>query len=487
MLLGFCMLLRKHLMGSKIRKIYSNGLERIVIFELECYNELNDLVNKKLILELMGKHSNIILVNNNNRIIDSLRHLDTYSKSYRNILPAHEYVFPIPEKLDFYKIKNFEEFYSIINKNDYQNVVEAITSNFNGISNYFIKTSIEILGINSLINSENCLKLYNYLRNILNNIGISNLVCKNFDKSYVITLGNSDTPLQINFFIDDYYYQKETENMFIEYRTNLSKLVLLTLKKVTKKLNNINSKLKECDKMDIYKLYGELIIANLYKLNNVNDTSITLENYYDNNNPITIPLDKRFSISDNAKNYFKKYNKLKSALEIVTDQKIETQKELNYIESIIYELENSKTVSDIDEIYNEISESSLFDNIKKYKSKKISKVSNKKYTESINPIVFEIDGYSIYVGKNNKQNDYLSTKFAKKDDIWFHTKDIHGSHVILKTNGTSPTLETLEKCASLAAYFSKAKLSSNVPVDYTFVKYVKKTSGSKPRNGNIHK
>lgn len=202
--------------------------------------------------------------------------------------------------------------------------------------------------------------------------------------------------------------------MFIEYRTNLSKLVLLTLKKVTKKLNNINSKLKECDKMDIYKLYGELIIANLYKLNNVNDTSITLENYYDNNNPITIPLDKRFSISDNAKNYFKKYNKLKSALEIVTDQKIETQKELNYIESIIYELENSKTVSDIDEIYNEISESSLFDNIKKYKSKKISKVSNKKYTESINPIVFEIDGYSIYVGKNNKQNDYLSTKFAKK-------------------------------------------------------------------------
>lgn len=126
-------------MGSKIRKIYSNGLERIVIFELECYNELNDLVNKKLILELMGKHSNIILVNNNNRIIDSLRHLDTYSKSYRNILPAHEYVFPIPEKLDFYKIKNFEEFYSIINKNDYQNVVEAITSNFNGISNYFIK------------------------------------------------------------------------------------------------------------------------------------------------------------------------------------------------------------------------------------------------------------------------------------------------------------------------------------------------------------
>lgn len=486
MLLGFCMLLRKHLIGSKIRKIYTNGLERIVIFELECYNELNDLVNKKLVLELMGKHSNIILVNENNRIIDSLRHLDTYSKSYRNILPAHEYVFPISEKSDFYNIKSFEEFYSIVN-NDYKNIVEAITSNFNGISNFFIETSIKILGINSLINSENCLKLYNYLSNILNNIGTSNLTCKNFDENFAIVLETNNTPLQINFFIDDFYYQKETDNIFIEYRTNLSKLVLFTLKKVTQKLSNINNKLKECDKMDIYKLYGELIIANLYKINNINDSSVTLENYYDNNNLVTIPLDKRFSVSDNAKNYFKKYNKLKNALEIVTHQKKETQNELNYIESIIYELENSKTVSDIDEIYNEISESPLFDNMKKYKSKKISKVSNKKYVESINPIVFEIDGYSVYVGKNNKQNDYLSTKFAKKDDVWFHTKDIHGSHVILKTNGTSPTHQTLEKCASLAAYFSKAKLSSNVPVDYTFVKYVKKPSGSKPRNGNIYK
>ena len=308
--LGFCMLLRKHLIGSKIRKIYNKGLERIVIFELECYNELNDLVNKKLVLELMGKHSNIILVNENNRIIDSLRHLDTYSKSYRNILPAHEYVFPISEKLDFYNIENFEEFYSIIN-NGYENIVEAITLNFNGISNFFIETSLKILGIDSLINLESCLKLYNYLRNILNNIGTSNLICKNFENNYTIVLENNNTPLQINFFIDDFYYQKETDNIFMEYRTNLSKLVLLTLKKVTKKLSNINSKLKECDKMNIYKLYGELIIANLYKLNNINDTSVTLENYYDNNNLITIPLDKRFSVSDNAKNYFKKYNKLK--------------------------------------------------------------------------------------------------------------------------------------------------------------------------------
>ena len=259
------------------------------------------------------------------------------------------------------------------------------------------------------------------------------------------------------------------------------------IKKVNKKLSNINTKLKECENMDLYKLYGELIIANLYRLNNETSQSITLENYYDNNNLITIPINTRFSISDNAKNYFKKYNKLKSALEVVSIQKKEAQKELNYLESIIYELETAKTVSDIDEIYSEISESSLFDNIKKVKNKSITKVSTKKYSSSISPLTFQVDGFSVFVGKNNKQNDYLSTKFAKKDDIWFHTKDIHGSHVILKTNGQTPPIEVLEKCASLAAHFSKAKLSSNVPVDYTFVKYVKKPSGSKPRNGNIYK
>ena len=138
------------------------------------------------------------------------------------------------------------------------------------------------------------------------------------------------------------------------------------------------------------------------------------------------------------------------------------------------------------EIYNEICESELFDNIKKSSKKNISKISNKKYVDSVKPLTFEIDEYTVYVGKNNKQNDYLTTKFAKKDDIWFHTKDIHGSHVILKSNGKSPSIEILEKCASLAAHYSKGKLSSNVPVDYTFVKFVKKPSGSKPRNGDIY-
>lgn len=480
---SFCMLLRKHLIGSKIRKIYSNGLERILIFELECYNELNDLIRKKLIIELMGKHSNIILVNENNRIIDSLRHLDTYSKSYRNILPAHEYVLPAQDKEDFYLLKDENEFYLTISTKDYSSLTDAISNTFNGISKTFIKSSLSKLEIDDLITIENSSKIYKYIKEILNNIGSSNIIISHFSNDYSVTIADENEDyLQINFFLDDYYTQKENNNIFNEYRLNLSKLVLLTLKKVTKKLANINQKLKDCENMDKYKLYGELIIANLYQIDNkANLESITLENYYNKNLPINIPLDKKFSISDNAKNFYKKYNKLKNALKVVSEQKIETEKEINYIESIIFELEGAKSIEDVDEIYNEISESGIFENIKKKSNRNISsKVSNKKYVDSIKPLTFEIDGHLVLVGKNNKQNDYLTTKFAKKDDIWFHTKDIHGSHVILKTNGSEISITTLEKCARLAAHYSKGKLSSNVPVDYAFVKNVKKPSGSKP-------
>ena len=396
---GFCMLLRKHITGSIIRNIQtSSGLERIIIIELECYNELNDLVRKKLIVELMGKHSNIILVNENNRIIDSLRHLDTYSKSYRDILPAREYILPKSEKLDFYETHNFNEFYLNITKNNSINLTDAVFMTYNGISNSFLQNSLKSLNLNNNLTHNNALAIYNYIKSILENISTSNISCKLFDDDYSIVLEQSLQNLQINFFIDDYYTKKENNNIFLEYRTNLSKLVLITLKKVTKKLNNINKKLKECENMEFYKLYGELIIANLYKLKNENNDIITLENYYDNNNLITIPLDKKYSISDNAKNYFKKYNKLKNALKIVTLQKKETEKELNYLESIIFELENSKTISDIDEIYSEISESDLFENIKKKKNRTISnKYSNKKYVEAIHPLSFKISDFYIYV------------------------------------------------------------------------------------------
>ena len=255
------------------------------------------------------------------------------------------------------------------------------------------------------------------------------------------------------------------------------------LKKYTKRLSNINQKLEECNKMDTYKLYGELITANLYKINNnINVDSIELENYYDNNNLIKIPLDKTISVSYNAKKYFKKYNKLKNALQIVNLQKKDTSGQIDYLESIIYELENAKTIEDINLIYEEISENILFKNTlsnsKTSSKKNTTKKKNKE--ESFSPLVYTIDDYTVYVGKNNKQNDYLTLKFAHKNDLWFHTKDVHGSHVVLRTNGNEIEQDLINKCASLAAFYSKALFSSNVAVDYTFVRYVKKPSSAKP-------
>ena len=302
-------------------------------------------------------------------------------------------------------------------------------------------------------------------------------------------------------FIDDFYYNKETSEEFKNYRNTVLKIILNALKKYNSRLINIDKKLDECKNMDIYKLYGELITSNLYKIKQNNCESITLENYYDNNNLIKIPLDKKYLPSINAQKYFKKYNKLKNTLEIVSKQKQDTQKELDYLESIMYELENSKTTNDIADIFEEISENVLFnDMIGKTKSNKFSKYENSKSCKnykkgsltknknvSFNPIKYTIEGFTVLVGRNNKENDYLTLKYASKQDIWFHTKDIHGSHVILKTSPMKNinsvddiNNDILIKCAILAAKHSKAKQSYNVPVDYCLVKYVKKPANSKP-------
>ncbi len=481
---NFCMLLRKHLNGYKIKNISSNdNLERIVKIELEGYNELNDLTTKYLIIELMGKHSNIILLNSKFFIIDSLRHLDTSSNSNRDILPAHEYIYPNNTKNNFYDIKSFDEFYNLILNNNISNLSNFIVNYFIGFSKPFIKNILSKLNISNIeFSKDDIYSLYNYLNKILNNldsnevslIDYSNEKCK---KDYVIDLKTKDSDLDINFFIDDFYYTKETNNNFVSYRNNLLKLISHILKKYSLRLESINKKLVECDNKELYKLYGELITANLYKLSKFhNEEKIELENYYDNNSIITIPLDNTISVANNAKKYFKKYNKLKNALEVVTIQKKETEEELQYIESIIYELEYAKNIEEINEIYNEISENPIFkdyiQNNNKPNSKKASNISE--------PREYHIDGYTVLVGKNNKQNDYLTTKLASKNDIWFHTKDIHGSHVILKNPDSDISTEILVKCAKLAAYYSKARLSTNVPVDYCYVRYVKKPNGSKP-------
>lgn len=309
--------------------------------------------------------------------------------------------------------------------------------------------------------------------------GVS-LCCFN-TQDYSVCLSSSDKleNLQANFFIDDYYFKKEINENFISYRNNVAKLILDNMKRLNNKLSNINTKLKECSNTELYKLYGELITNNLYRINDTHLSEIAIENYYDDNNIITIPLDKSISPYINAKKYFKKYHKLKNAKQIVEEQKKQIEVEIDYLESIIYEFETAVTIADIDNIYSELSENFANKNTKQVRKNKLSKKVLNTSAKIGQPLKYEIDGFTVIVGKNNKQNDYI-TKQAKPDDIWFHIKDNHGSHTILKVENTSPSQDTINKCASLAAFHSKASNSSNVPVDYTYIKYVKKPSKAKP-------
>lgn len=463
---NFCMLLRKHLIGARIISISSFDLDRIVEINFECYNDLNDKIIKKLYIEIMGSCSNIILTNNNNTIIDAIRH----TSNNREIMPARIYELPTNTKNSILQINSFDEFNSIISAiNTNEPLDKKISDSFNGLCRPFIQYVLEK-------NNNNLKTSFEFMKNIISNIETNSLTCIKTNNDYVIDFseGNEET-LRINFFIDDYYYNKEADNSFKGFRNDILKVVLSALKKSTKKLDNINNKLSECKKQNEYKLFGELITSNLYRLKD-NTESATLENYYDNNTPITIPMDKSISPNKNAEKYFKKYNKLKNTLEIVSIQKKETEKELNYIESIVFSIENAKTISDLEDIFDEISE-----NLITSKSKKNVKQKNsKKVSSKDNLLKYEINEFTVLVGKNNRQNDELTLKIASKDDYWFHTQGIHGSHVILKTEGKEVDENTIFQCAKLATKHSKAKLSSNVPVDYCLVKFVKKPNSAKP-------
>lgn len=501
---NFCMLLRKYLIGLKIKNIYTVDLERIVFIDLENNENPNKPIYRKLIIELMGKHSNIILTDSNDIIIDSMRHTSTLENSNRDIYPTARYIFPEATKYSFLELKDFDDFYSKIEPK----LIEYITQNslnieslsisnfmldkiisntFNGISLSFIQNILKELEIVD-ISKKNLELIFNKINEILSSSSLDVFITENKNDYYLYTSNIMyKNQFNLNFKIDDFYFEKENSELFKNYRNSILHLILATLKKYEKRLENIDNKLSECNNMDKYRLYGELITSNLYHIPNKNLNSIEVENYYDNNNQITIPLDKKYLPSYNAKRYFKKYNKLKNALTIVNTQKEETIRDIDYIESVVYELDNSTSIQNIEVIYEEISENSLFaDKLKsKSKSKKSSNKKAKPMTKnklsSFNPLKYVIDEYTVLVGRNNKENDYLTCKFANKNDIWFHTKDIHGSHVILKTNPNEIVPDDiLLEVAKLAAKHSKAKNSSHVPVDFCKVAFVKKPSGSKP-------
>ena len=487
---NFCMLLRKYLINSKINKIYTNGLERICFIEFECFNEMNDKIYRTLIIELMSKYSNVILVNAENTIIDALKRFDSESENStsRSIMPGRKYIFPKSDKKDFLSLSQ-KDFINLCMESDKHTLDTLLPSIFTGISKLFIQSILEELKLSNTVCESSLKEIYTYINEIINR---DNCICKNYKNNYTVFKDNKDdndnvldsNSFQINFFLDDFYFQKSQEDIFKNYRNNLLKIINGTLDKITRKLDNINSKIEACKNKDMYKTYGELLIANIYRIDTLKtrENYVEVENYYDNNNLVQIPINNELSTSQNAENYFKKYNKQKNTLEIVNAQKKDSEKELDYLGSLIYELDNAKDLDSVNEIYNEISENILFnDNTSLKSNSKNQNKGNKKETSSIdNYMRMSIDGYTVLIGKNNRQNDYLTMRVANDNDYWFHTKDIHGSHLILRCNGDMPKMDTIIKCAKIAAYYSKAKFSSNVPVDYTLVKYVKKPNGAVP-------
>lgn len=455
------------------------ALERIITIELEGFDEVDDIISRKLVIELMGKHCNIILLDTQNTIIDSLRHI--YDENSTHIVAPHKkYKYPEITKLDFLSCSNFETFKQNIKNTNLDEIASTISNTYHGISKNQVEQIIKYYNLHDLE------AVYNKLNQIIKLADTLQVKFEVDGKNYFLVENfEEQEPFSLSFFLDDFYYEKETSQEFKTYRNNLLKMILSTLKKYEKRLQNINNKLEDCNNMDKYRIYGELLTSNLYRIKNERVSEIEIENYYDNNNLTKIPLDTKYLPSENTKRYFKKYNKLKNTLEICGEQKEQTIAELNYIESIVYELESAKTLEELAEIFEEISENVVFkERTKKYQQKKNIKVKKSNLTKnkkiSFNPYKYKVEDFTLLVGRNNKENDYLSLKYAKKTDLWFHTKDIHGSHAVLIIENKVPNHEILLKCAEIAASHSKARLSSNVPVDYCEVKYVKKPKNSKP-------
>lgn len=455
---NFCMLLRKHLTGGRIASFKQIENERIVIISFDCYNDFNEPVTKKIILEIMGKHSNIIFVDDNNRIYDSIKHVNSLMSRVRLVQPGIEYVLPPSQG----KKNPFSETEYVF---DYARI---ISDTYMGIS----RQAAEEISFRCEDNIDGFSKYIDIYRNHL----FSTILLVDEDgnpEDFFATPQQRFLPdFQIEYqsisqAIDKYFVLKDKVQRIKERSHGLKIKLTNLLEKSEKKKAQQLEKLRECADVEKYRIFGELLTANIYLVKK-GSKSVSVQNYYDDMNLIDIPLDVTISPSANAQKYFKTYNKLKTASKLLNGQMEETEKEIEFFTIQLENLEKSECIEDIIEIRQELTEQGYI-KAQKNKQKKI---------ESKPMHFISTEGVDIYVGKNNTQNDYLTHHFASSDDLWLHTKDIHGSHVIIKAS--NPDNKTIEEAALLAAYYSKGKNSSLVPVDATKRRFVKKPSGALP-------
>lgn len=479
----FCMILRKHLTGGRITYIKQVDFDRIVEFIIEGKDELGYPVVYRLIIEIMGKHSNIILLNNENIIIDSIKHVGSSISRYREVLPGVKYIQPpTQDKINPLTItKNDLE--EIFNRSGEIPSFKVFINSFFGIGKVFsyqICGELSVKKICELSEQEREMLISNffYYTSKIKSGDFDNFIFyRNSDMVdyYAMSLKEYKDLEKIHFespgeLLDTFYGSRDLRDRLKQKYNDVFKIVTGLIEKNIKKIQIHRSKLEECKDFEKWKLYGDLIMANQYTIVQGSD-GVILQNFYDESlSEVFVPLDKEISPVENAKKYYKRYSKEKSTVQIVSKQLEESLEEKDYLETILFNLENASDIETIEEIINELSEMGYIK--KRRNGKNQCKAAPHHFISS--------DGFDIYVGKNNKQNDYLTTKFAISSDIWMHTKNIPGSHVIIKSRAGKVSDTALLEGAILAAYFSKAKNSTNVPVDFTERKNVKKPSGAKP-------
>ena len=485
----FCMVMRKHLQSGKIIKIEQPDFDRILNIYVESLNELGDYSVKKLVLEIMGRHSNIILSDENNTILDCIKHIGHDTSSVREVLPGREYTLPPSQgKINTLELDN-NNFNEVLENNPSFEIQSVIYKNYTGISPIAASEICYRANVNGSTPVEALTDIqkeivFNKFAELVEDIkanrfypeSITNEKGKTIDFSPIEMTQFNGLEIKkytsISELIESFYANRDFAYRIGQKTQDLRKLITQNIERCIRKKDIQMQTLRSIKNRDELRLKGELLTANIYSIKK-GMTTVELPNYYSENQElVAIELDSNKTPSENAQKYYKAYNKAKRTFEALKDQIKSNDEELAYLESVLTSVNNCTDEQDVKEIRRELREEGYVKKVKNQKDK------SKKHSVPLHFI--SQDGFDIYVGKNNIQNDELTLKFARPRDIWMHTKNIPGSHVIIVANGQTIPDTTLNEGAMLSAFYSKAKNSSKVPVDYTEKKNVKKPNGSKP-------
>lgn len=480
----FCMLLRKHLTPARLERVYQDGFERIIIMEFDARNDMGDSVKKKLICELMGRHSNIILTDEDGRIIDSIKHIDVSVSSVRQILPGLMYEgAPTQHKQNPLTASEEDIENALLGFDKYTPSDKALLEAFTGLSPMACREiAFRATGCTDtpICDAENLAETAKGFFDDIKSCSFtpctvyiddkkeefSSFLPKQYGRRAKIVAAESVSEV-----LESFYEGRDAQARQKQKTAAVSKLVSNLIAHASKKINIYKNTIKDSENRDSFKLKGDLLVANIYKLKG-GESSITVENFYDESLPeVKITLDPQKTPSQNAQRLYAKYTKLKTAGEVAAEMLEKTEEELTYLLSVQQFISEIKTSSDLSQIKEELHEGGY-----------IKKSKGRQKPQKAKPMELESsDGFKILVGKNNIQNDYVTFKLSRSRDIWLHTKNIPGSHtLIVRGNADEIPESTIIEAANICAAHSKAKDGVKVPVDYTEIKNVKKIAGAKP-------